>query len=117
MPDAASFNNRHLEAIWGPNPRDPITGMTGGDKAHLLGRGGKHNRKIMCSPLNFYPLPRCIHSGGMRDHRYFRALLLEIADEKVRAAVRDGRYNMNDRDAAFLEYRYQWYLSAFPQVA
>jgi len=116
--DAAKFRDNDLIAVWGEQPRDPITQEWHGlDKAHILGRGyreGNRDRKAFSSVYNFYPLPRRIHSGGYRDHPHFTALLLEIAYEKVQEAIMYGRYEPTDADVAFLELRNEWFLKHFP---
>ena len=104
---SANFDKKVLTEIWGAMPREPLTGQWNQlDAHHILGRNA--GDKTMSSPYNFYPLPRAIHSNGFRDHRYFRAMLLEIAEERVNEAIRDGRYEETDNDAKFLKYRNEW---------
>jgi len=101
--DLASFRVTDIQSVWGQWPRSPLTGDHRNiDKAHILGRGNKSDRKLHSSILNFVPLDRAIHAGAYRDHPYMRALFLEIAREKVAEAVRNGDYQYTQLDHEFL---------------
>lgn len=123
MTDSAQHREADILAVWGEYPECPITGRTAQtEKAHILARGYRDgvgpkspNRAAYSSILNFYPLPHEIHAGGYHDHRYLRALLLEIADDKVNEAVRSGGYSWRDEDAAFMDIRKEWFLRNFPE--
>jgi hypothetical protein len=71
-------------------------------------RPGDPRRRLFGSVYNCAVLDRAVHRGGYRDHPYVRALLLEIAAEKVREAVVRGRYVVSARDAEFLAFARSW---------
>lgn len=115
MSDTASFNPEHVDLVWSSPQRCPFTQeWHHTDRHHILGRGGKHNRKMMSSIYNCIPLQPRLHASGWHRHPYFTALCLVIAKTKVQDAIIRGNYQPTDNDASFLEYTEQWHLQNFP---
>jgi hypothetical protein len=114
-PDPAGFREADVRAVFGAFPRCPLTGKrTRLDRHHILGRGmlfgirpRDPRRRLFGSVYNCAVLDRDVHAGGYRDHPYMRALLLEIAAEKVREAVLRG-YVVSQRDRDFLAIARGW---------
>jgi hypothetical protein len=115
-PDPAVFRDADVRAVFGTCPRCPLTGeQKAVDRHHVLGRGqlfgmrpGDPRRHVFGSVYNCAVLDRAVHKSGYRDHPYVRALLLEIAAEKVREVVVSGRYVVSARDAEFLAFARSW---------
>lgn len=75
---------------------------------HVLGRNGKHDRKLHSSILNAIPLSQTIHRGPLRDHPDQRRVYLRIAFEKVAEAIGQGRYELAEIDRAFMLHADEW---------
>ena len=102
MSDKAAFRRQDIISIYGERPRCPITGLWQFvDPAHILGRGGKYQRKAHSSILNYIPLCREIHAGAYRDSNEMRHLFLRIALKNFNEAIRDGRYTIRPEDEEF----------------
>lgn len=108
MSDDASFNPRHVHAIFGEYYGCLITEITAGVECHhILGRGGKYDRKMMSSILNCAPLWDVIHKRGWINNEFFQQFLLEIVARKVQAAVLRGAYEYNANDREFQKFTQQ----------
>lgn len=116
MKDAANFLPKDIDAVYSDRPKCLLTLLwQWSDPSHILGRGelfginkGDPRRTIFSSIYNLAPLQRDIHGGPHRDHRYMRLLLLELCEEKVREAIRDGKYEKTPIDEDFLMFRDSW---------
>lgn len=82
-----------MRAVFGNSPRCSLTReRKATDRHHVLGRGmlfgirpDDARRHLFSSVYNCAVLDRAVHQGGYRDHPSMRALLLEIAAEKVQS--------------------------------
>lgn len=102
MSDLASFKPDDIMSVWGSYKYCAITNRTDHvEYHHIIGRGGKNNRKMCSSLFNCIPIHHEIHTTGYL--KQLEPAFLDIAAEKVIQAYQNGEYIMKDHDVQFLE--------------
>ena len=107
--DKARFRDEDVEAVFFGFPRCLLTGKSGAEKNHTMGRGtarDDEDRYLHSSIYNCSPLIDEIHDGGRVNDPDFRRCLLKWTEEKVHDAIRDGRYILREIDNEF-QNKYQ----------
>jgi len=114
--DPAAFRDADVQAVYGSAPSCLLNGTCLHlEKHHILGRDGDRGirldstlREVLSSVFNLAVIEHSFHAGGLRDHVFARALLLDVASRKVMLAVVKGEYTVTELDRDFLALSDDW---------